>query len=81
MNIFGNAEQLRAIRVVAKHVLDGGKQLLMYVAGVGGTGKSHLIKSIVMMFERMGVRDALQIGAPTGISAVLVGGYTLHALT
>ncbi|KAJ6501460.1 hypothetical protein C8R47DRAFT_970072, partial [Mycena vitilis] len=54
MNIRDNAEQLRAIRIVAKHVLDGGSQLLMYVAGVGGTGKSHFIKAVVRMFSMLG---------------------------
>ncbi|KAJ7495930.1 hypothetical protein B0H11DRAFT_1640775, partial [Mycena galericulata] len=54
MKIYSNAEQLRAMRIISKHVLDGGSQLLMYVAGVGGTGKSHLIKSVVLMFQRLG---------------------------
>jgi ATP-dependent DNA helicase PIF1 len=69
------------MRIITKHVLDGGNQLLMYIAGVGGTGKSHLIKTIVQIFSRLGIRDALHIGAPTGISATLIGGYTLHSLT
>ncbi|KAJ6510125.1 hypothetical protein C8R47DRAFT_915332, partial [Mycena vitilis] len=54
MNIYSNPEQLRVMRIVAKHVLDGGKQLMMYVAGVGGTGKSHLIKAIVLLFQKLG---------------------------
>jgi len=52
----------------------------MHVAGVGGTGKSHVIKAIVMLFERLKRRDELLIGAPTGIAAVLIGGQTLHSL-
>lgn len=80
MGLRSNAEQLRAFNVVARHILTGQDQLLMYVAGVGGTGKSHVIRSLVMLFERLGRRSELLIGAPTGIAAVLVGGFTLHSL-
>lgn len=53
----------------------------MYVAGEGGTGKSHVIRCIVELFRRCGVRARLLLSAPTGIASVLIGGYTVHALT
>lgn len=81
MNIVDNNEQTRALRIMARRIIEGGPQLLMYVAGVGGTGKSHLIKALVRLFERLGRRDELLLGAPTGIAAVLIGGYTMHSLS
>ncbi|PPQ76166.1 hypothetical protein CVT26_009225 [Gymnopilus dilepis] len=76
-----NADQLRAFRIVADHVVERrSSQLLMYISGVGGTGKSHVIKSIVTLFERLGRRQELLLGAPTGIAAILIGGQTIHSL-
>lgn len=81
MNLRLNNKQLKAFNIVANHLISGSsKQLLMYVSGVGGTGKSHVIKSIVHLFEHLGCRKCLLLGAPTGISAVLIGGQTLHSL-
>lgn len=81
MNMDGNDEQRRALTIMAKIMIEGGPQLLMYVSGVGGTGKSHLIKALVTLFQKLGRRDELLLGAPTGIAAVLIGGYTMHALS
>ncbi|EAU91812.2 hypothetical protein CC1G_04579 [Coprinopsis cinerea okayama7 len=80
MNMGNNREQRRAFSIIADHILDGGPQLLMYVGGMGGTGKSHVIRAVVMLLERLGRRHELLIGAPTGIAATLIGGTTLHSL-
>ncbi|KAF5327481.1 hypothetical protein D9619_005136 [Psilocybe cf. subviscida] len=81
MNLSSNPEQLRAFNLVSDHLLfRDNQQLLMYVAGVGGTGKSHVIRSIVDLFTQLGVRNQLKLGAPTGIAAVLIRGQTLHSL-
>lgn len=81
MGLVNNAEQLKAFRLIARSVLaHTGEQLLMHVSGVGGTGKSHLIKAIVKLHERTGKRHELLLGAPTGIAAVLINGQTLHSL-
>ncbi|KAF5338632.1 hypothetical protein D9611_012774 [Ephemerocybe angulata] len=76
----GNPEQLRAFLSIAEHVLNGGPQLLMYVGGSGGTGKSYLIETIVDFFEGLGRMDEIKLGAFTGIAASLIGGHTLHSL-
>ncbi|KAI9057431.1 hypothetical protein FKP32DRAFT_1556647, partial [Trametes sanguinea] len=49
-----NEEQEKAFRIVANHIDAGDGQLLMYLAGVGGTGKTHVVKAIVELFERLG---------------------------
>ncbi|KAI9065711.1 hypothetical protein FKP32DRAFT_1549886, partial [Trametes sanguinea] len=54
MGLQHNPEQERAFRLVAEHVLRGEDQLLMYIAGVGGTGKTHVVKAIVHLFELLG---------------------------
>lgn len=78
----GNAEQERAFRIIAEHFVKGSEeQLLMYMGGIGGTGKSHVISAIVELFTRCGMPDALLLSAPTGIAAVLINGYTIHSLT
>ncbi|PPQ67626.1 hypothetical protein CVT26_006836, partial [Gymnopilus dilepis] len=47
MNLRSNREQLEAFQTVAQHLANRGpEQLLLLVSGVGGTGKSHVIKSI-----------------------------------
>jgi hypothetical protein len=81
MGLQDNAEQLRAFQIVADKVIyRSNEQLMMYVGGVGGTGKSHVIKAVVELFERLHRRQELILAAPTGIAAVLIGGYTLHSL-
>ncbi|KAJ7881841.1 hypothetical protein B0H13DRAFT_1462870, partial [Mycena leptocephala] len=82
MNIRGNAEQERAVRMVGEHFINRQEdQLLLYVAGVGGTGKSYIIHAIVELFQRCGYSEQLLLSAPTGCAAVLINGYTIHALT
>ncbi len=81
MGLGGNPEQERAFRLVADHVANpGSKQLMMYIAGVGGTGKTHVVHAVLQLFERLGRRDEILVGAPTGAAALNIGGYTVHSL-
>ncbi|KAG1839205.1 hypothetical protein DFJ58DRAFT_667899, partial [Suillus subalutaceus] len=57
------------------------EQLLMFITGIGGPGKSHVIHAIVEMFWRCGAPEKLTLSAPTGSAAVLIDGYMIHALT
>ncbi len=75
-----NPEQLRAFELVARHVCFGGPQLLMYIAGVGGTGKSYVVNAILHLFSLLGRRRQILVSAPTGAAAILIGGYTFHSL-
>jgi hypothetical protein len=75
-----NAQQERAFRIVAQHSLHaGGDQLRMYIGGMGGTGKSQVIKSLNEFFRERRMGDALSLLAPTGAAAVLLGGSTYHS--
>lgn len=81
MNMADNPEQSRSLITVASHLDHPTDQLLMYVGGVGGTGKSYVIKSMVKLFAMLKKGHHLMLSAPTGIAAVLIGGHTIHALT
>ena len=81
MNLLSNHEQRRAFEIVAQHVCFGGQQLLMYVGGVGGTGKSHVVNSILRLFSLVGKNRNILVAAPTGAAAILIGGHTIHSLT
>lgn len=81
-DVGNNTEQTRAVRAIGEHViLRDEKQLLLYVSGTGGTGKSHVIRTVIRLFEKLGIKDQLLLSAPTGCAAVLINGYTIHALT
>lgn len=58
MQLADNTEQLRAFRISARHVLSGNNQLLMYIAGVGGTA---------IMIHRF-TMHALTMSSPIGKS-------------
>ena len=48
-----NAEQERAFRIVANHSVEPkSEQLKMYLGGMGGTGKSQVIKVLSIFLEK-----------------------------
>ena len=55
------------------------KQLLFYLGGEGGTGKSTVIRAIEHFSISWGIRKALGITAPTGAAAVEINGSTIHS--
>ncbi|KAK7038369.1 PIF1-like helicase-domain-containing protein [Favolaschia claudopus] len=82
LGIANNEEQLRALRIIAEHFMFGlEEQLFLYIAGVGGAGKSFIIKAVVEFFRRCGASERMMLSAPTGCAAVLIDGFTIHALT
>ena len=82
MHLGDNPEQDRAFRIVAEHARnpDGNDQLLMYIAGVGGTGKTHIVNAVLRLFALLGRSNEIMVGAPTGAAALNIGGYTIHSL-
>ena len=80
-NLRSNPEQSRAFEIVSNHLIYGSNQLIMYIGGVGGTGKSHVVNSILRLFSLLGKRNNILVGSPTGAAAILIGGHTIHSLT
>lgn len=76
-----NEEQERAFRIIANHSVDPtATQLKMYIGGMGGTGKSQVIKALTSFFNSRGQSYAFMILAPTGSAAALVAGSTYHSV-
>ncbi|KAJ7589069.1 hypothetical protein C8J56DRAFT_716296, partial [Mycena floridula] len=75
-----NEEQERAFRIVANHKTQSlSKQLSMYIGGMGGTGKSQIIKALKHFFEKRGKGSRFAILAPTGTAAAGLNGSTYHS--
>ncbi len=54
-------------------------QLLAYLGGAGGTGKSQVIKAIRDLFERKEMSRRLAVCATSGAAAAALDGQTLHS--
>ena len=62
------------------HAYDASKrdQMLLYVGGEGGVGKSQVIKAIVAGMDLIRRRNEVILLAPTGAAADNIGGSTIH---
>jgi primosomal protein N' len=70
-----NYEQERAFKIVTSHVSNPmSEQLKMYIGGMGGTGKTQVLKAIVEFFNATNQSGWLVVAAPTGTAAALLGG-------
>jgi len=75
-----NTEQERAFRIVANHSVEPkSEQLKMYLGGMGGTGKSQVIKALSIFLEKRNEAHRFVILGPTGTSAALLNGSTYHS--
>ncbi|PPQ75527.1 hypothetical protein CVT24_013233 [Panaeolus cyanescens] len=76
-----NEEQERAFRIIANHALAyDHEQLNMYIGGMGGTGKSQVLKALSHFFAERGEAHRFIVVAPTGSAAALLGGGTYHSV-
>jgi len=76
-----NIEQERAFRIVANHAtINNPTQLKMYLGGMGGTGKSQVLKALIEFFKERGESHRIMILAPTGSAAALLNGSTYHSV-
>ena len=76
-----NVEQECAFRIIANHVISPDRdQLRMYLGGMGGTGKSRVIKALSAFFTARNEAHRFIIVAPTGSAAALLGGSTYHSM-
>ena len=74
-----NAEQERAFRIVANHSCrPTSEKLKMHIGGMGGTGKSQVLKALMEFFQRKNESHRFIIVAPTGSAAALLCGSTYH---
>ena len=74
-----NEEQERAFRIVANHASSlAPDQLKMYLGGMGGTGKSQVIKAVIDLFNKRNESHRFIVLAPTGTAAALLNGSTYH---
>jgi hypothetical protein len=76
-----NKEQERAFGIVSHHAIrNDNPQLRMYMGGMGGTGKTQVIKALRHFFELQNGNHCMMVVAPTGSAAALVSGYTFHSV-
>ena len=74
-----NADQERAFRIVANHSCQpNSENLKMHIGGMGGTGKSQVLKALMELFQRKKESHQFIVVAPTGSAAALLGGSTYH---
>jgi hypothetical protein len=75
-----NKEQRRAFTIIANHASSGASaQLKMYLGGMGGTGKSQVIKALIELFKKRGEAHRFVVLAPSGTAAALLNGATYHS--
>jgi PIF1-like helicase len=66
---------------VANHACSpDSEQLKMYIAGMGGTGKTQVLKALVELFKIRNESHRFIIVAPTGSAAALLQGSTYHSM-
>ena len=78
-----NEKQRDAFDVVNEHI-QANRQLIMFLTGGGGTGKSHVIKALVHKArikwgKALGAYGSALVVAPTGNAAFNVRGHTWHS--
>jgi hypothetical protein len=76
-----NSEQARAFKIIANHAtMDNPEKLRMYLGGMGGTGKSQVIKALMHFFNERKENHRFIVLAPTGAAAALLNGSTYHSV-
>ena len=74
------AFEVATANVIKRHFKEETEQLISYVGGPGGTGKSQVIKAIIEFHKRMKVKHTLKLSANTGTAAKHIGGSTTTTL-
>ncbi|KAK0216005.1 hypothetical protein IW262DRAFT_1277200 [Armillaria fumosa] len=69
----------RAFLIVAQHLLcSTSEHLMMYIGGMGGTGKSQMLKALTVFSPRCQESGRLICVALTGMAASIIKGSTYH---
>lgn len=76
-----NEEQDGAFRLIANHASSPqAEPLCMYIAGMGGSGKSRILEAVIDFFAQRHEEYSYIIVAPTGSTAALLKGSTYHSV-
>lgn len=76
-----NDAQRRAFALIAYRLYrPQGEQLLMYIGGMGGTGKSQILHALRAFLRRKNEDYRVLVTAPTGTAARLIDGSTYHSV-
>ncbi len=80
-----NQKQRKAFYLVGENVMKryngfATEQILLYLGGAGGTGKTRVIEALVYLHEKLNMKFALKLAAFTGTAASNIGGRTLSSL-
>lgn len=80
-----NAEQLQAFKITCSVVFDHHvlhksniEPLCMFLTGPGGTGKTYVVNAVKHVMEYYQLDHCVQSIAPTGTTASLIDGSTIH---
>ena len=68
-----------AIRLSGKTTVEAEDQMLLYIGGEGGVGKSRVIQAIEFGYGLLQRKNEVLLMAPTGDSAYNIGGRTIHS--
>lgn len=77
-----NKEMMKRLKNILdqlNEILPDSKQLLMFLSGCGGSGKSRIIKAFLDFARRWNSSTTVVVTATSGIAAMLIGGCTLHS--
>ncbi len=80
-----NTKQEEAFRLMVRNVIkrqnkEGTSQIMLYLGGMGGTGKSQVIKALKHLHTKLGILHTLKIAAFTGTAAANIDGSTISSL-
>ena len=80
-----NKKQEIAFKLIANNVVkrekkEEVKQIIPYIGGSGGTGKSQIIKAIISLHKELNISHKLRLCAFTGTAAKIIAGSTITSL-
>ena len=78
MNGWQHSQITQEIKTSLQKIFNTTEQLVLFLGGSGGTGKSRVIQAFVDFARRWHSSASIVITASSGIAAVLIGGCTLH---
>jgi hypothetical protein len=83
-NLPDTTESIDEARLLLTKLLESSssvdEQMLLFMTGPAGTGKSRVLQACVEFAARWHVSDSLKLTASSGIASVIVRGQTYHSL-